>query len=128
MNKKLFLFLKGNQRTDGLYGAFIVYKPNVTSSTPSITHEIGIDLSRPIDSMIKSPPVYEKEYYMFVQDWNHRMSDVLFKFPLWKNFKFTRGYTNASCENRMRLDDGSILPTVPPDSVMLFGNFFDFQE
>ena len=50
------------------------------------------------------------------------MSEEMYKFPLFKNFKYTRGFNypslqNASCENRLRIDDGSILPTVPPDTV-----------
>jgi hypothetical protein len=50
------------------------------------------------------------------------MSEEMYIFPLFKNFKYTRGYNNPTlaqphCKNRLRIDDGSILPTVPPDTV-----------
>lgn len=41
---------------------------------------------------------------------------------MWKNFKYTHGYKNESvCALRLRLDDASILPTVPQDTVVLNG-------
>ena len=45
-----------------------------------------------------------------------------YKYPLWKNFKYTNGYTNNStCALRLRIDDLSILPTVPQDTVVING-------
>ena len=77
---------------------------------------------------MQTKPQYEKEFYLLAQDWNQRMSEEMLLFPLFKNFKFTRGFnnpslSNTSCENRLRIDDGSILPTVPPDTVFNFKHF-----
>lgn len=40
---------------------------------------------------------------------------------MWKNFKYTHGYNGSTCALRLRLDDNSILPTVPQDTVIING-------
>ena len=94
----------GMQRTDGLYGAFIVYDDRKNEKKSTTTNN------------------YEHEYLFLVQDWNNRLWSDLYKYPLWKNFKYTHGYdNNSTCALRLRIDDLSILPTVPQDTVIING-------
>ena len=69
------------------------------------------DKPRPSPKLDRGKEVYANEFYLIVQDFNHRMSDEMFMYPLWKNFKYTYGYENKDkCALRLRMDDGSSLP------------------
>ena len=100
IKKKLNL---GLQRTDGVYGAFTVFDKQTTQ-------RLKIKVPNKKTQYKIAHKIYDKEFYLIVQDWNHRLAEEMFKYPLWKNFKYTQGYTNKMCTLRMRVDDGSSLP------------------
>ena len=80
----------GVQRTEGLYGPFIVTKSVIKDST------------------------YDKEFYFIIQDWIHEDSNSVFLHVNWENSKFYPGFNNTKqCYAPNRMDDGTVIAPLP---------------
>jgi FtsP/CotA-like multicopper oxidase with cupredoxin domain len=91
----------GVQRTEGLYGPFIVTKSVIKGNT------------------------YEKEFYFILQDWIHEDSNSVFMHVNWENSKFYPGYNNTKlCFTPKRMDDGTVIAPLPmgdSDAILING-------
>lgn len=91
----------GVQRTEGLYGPFIVTEN------------------------LNENPAFYKEFYFIVQDWLQLDSEFVFSHVNWENAKFFPGFKNQkSCFSPKRMDDGTIVAPLPlgdEDAILING-------
>ena len=98
----------GVQRTEGLYGPFIVTKSVIKDST------------------------YDKEFYFIIQDWIHEDSNSVFLHVNWENSKFYPGFNNTKqCYAPNRMDDGTVIAPLPLkelDAIIINGIRYHFYQ
>lgn len=122
------------QRTDGAIGPFIVYeqvshrtkepterakKPTNDSAINSTT--ITFPKKQNQTDLLKADNKYEKEFYFFVQDWQHLTSIETVNLPIWGNTKFWNGFApQDECFYPLRIQDASMM-MMKPDSFIING-------
>jgi hypothetical protein len=82
------------QRTEGLYGPFIV--------TERYNDNTQVNINDKIEK-------YDGEFIVMLQEWLQKDSNSIFHTVGWENSKFFYGYTNeTNCFLPNRMDDGNI--------------------
>lgn len=95
----------GVQRTEGLYGPFIVTDRYEDGSS------VMTDVSANYGGFDSTTDIYENEFYFIVHDWYQESSNSIFNHVLWENIKFFYGYGNLNmCFTPNRMDDGTVTP------------------
>ncbi|CAF0817757.1 unnamed protein product [Didymodactylos carnosus] len=99
----------GVQRTEGLYGAFIV-----TESYAAADKNNSDNKSDSNDANRDVKDGYEQEFYFIVQEWLQQDSLSVFNYVNWENTKFFNSFTETTnCFAPNRMDDGTPVAPVP---------------
>ncbi len=84
----------GVQRTEGLYGPFIV--------TERYNDNTQVNINDKIET-------YDGEFIVMLQEWLQKDSNSIFHTVAWENSKFFNGYTEETdCFLPNRMDDGNL--------------------
>lgn len=111
----------GVQRTEGLYGIFIVKSPENYFSSPLISNKHLSNNSKKATQQVQTT-LYDKEFFIMLQDWIKGDSESVYNQIHWRNFKFFNGYANLNeCFWHNRMVDGTFLPPIPFDTILFNG-------